>query len=335
MHRAQLTSGIVTGIGGLPHRDATEAARFVLQHMELPAIPTLPRRSPAEGSIAQAMVGMQGITVGQYGSIAVHPELVDPLADVVTDLDHDAFVGFRTFLEMAAAAGHSGPVKWQFVGPVTLGLALLRAGVPMSEAFEAAVRSVRTRLQHLLDAVSMALPNSQQLVFIEEPALAELMQPGFPIAPDTAIDLVSGALAAVETSAVSGLHVCGLTDIASQLATGPAILSLPVRPEVAESAGYLMRFMEQGGYVAWGVVPTTGPILTSAERPWRQLCALWCELVQRGADPTLLRQQAIITPECGLASHSPAVAQRVHAVAAEVGRRVRDQALASRWVLGA
>lgn len=335
MHRAQLPSGVVTGIGGLPHRDATEAARFVLQHMELPTIPTLPRRSPAEGSIAQAMVGMQGITVGQYGSIAVHPDQVDPLADVVTDLDHDAFVGFRTFLEMAQGAQYSGLVKWQFVGPVTFGLALLRAGVPMSEAFEAAVRSVRTRMQHLLDAVAAALPNSQQLVFIEEPALAELMQPGFPIAPDTAIDLVSGALAAVETSAVSGLHVCGLTDIASQLATGPAILSLPVRPEVAESAGYLMRFMEQGGYVAWGVVPTAGPILTSAERPWRQLCALWCELVQRGADPTLLRQQAIITPECGLASHSPAVAQRVHAVAAEVGRRVRDQALASRWVLGA
>ncbi|MDP2292427.1 MAG: hypothetical protein Q8M22_14645 [Actinomycetota bacterium] len=335
MHQSSLPSGIATGIGGLPHRDAAEAAVFALQRMELPAIPVLPRRSPAEGSITQAMVGMQGITVGQYGSIAVDVNKVDPLAPVVTDLDHDAFVGFRSFLEHAQAAGHEGPVKWQFVGPVTFGIALMRAGVPMSEAFEAAVRCVRTRLQHLLDAVAVALPHSQQVVFIEEPSLAELMQPGFPIAPDTAIDLVSGALAVVETSAMSGLHVCGLGDIPSLLAAGPAVLSLPVRPEVAESSGYLMRFMEQGGYVAWGVVPTSGPIVTSAERPWRQLCALWCELVQRGADPTLLRQQAIVTPECGLASHSPAVAARVHGFAAEVGRRVRDQATASRWVLGA
>ena len=52
------------------------------------------------------------------------------------------------------------------------------------------MRCVRARLQHLLDAVSLALPQSQQLVFIEEPALVDLMQPGFPIAPDTAIDLV-------------------------------------------------------------------------------------------------------------------------------------------------
>ena len=64
MHRTQLSSGIATGIGGLPHRDAVDAATFVLRNMELPAIPTLPRRSPAEGSMAQAMVGMQGITVG-------------------------------------------------------------------------------------------------------------------------------------------------------------------------------------------------------------------------------------------------------------------------------
>jgi hypothetical protein len=335
MHRAQLSSGIVTGMGGLPHRDAGEAAAFVLRHMELPAIPSLPRRSPAEGSIAQAMVGMQGVTVGQYGSIAVDATMVDPLAPVVTDLDNDAFVGFRTFLEQARSVGHTGPVKWQFVGPVTFGIALMRAGVPMSEAFESSVRCVRTRLQHMLDAVSAALPTSQQLVIIEEPALVEMMQPGFPIAPDTAIDLVSGALAAVETSAVSGLHVCGFADIPSQLAAGPKILSLPVRQEVAESAGYLVRFMEDGGYIAWGVVPTSGPIVTSAERPWRQLCALWCELVQRGADPVMLRRQAIITPECGLAAHTPAVADRVFRFAAEVGSRVRDQALASRWVLGA
>jgi len=335
MNRAQLPSGIATGIGGLPHRDAGEAAEFVLRKMELPSIPSLPRRSPAEGSIVQAMVGMQGITVGQYGSIAVDANRVDPLAAVVTDLDHDAFVGFRTFLDRAQVLGHTGPVKWQMVGPVTLGIALMRAGVPMSEAFEAAVRAVRERLQHLLDAVAAALPASQQVVIIEEPSLSELMQPGFPIAPDTAIDLVSGALAAIETSAISGLHVCGLTDIASQLAAGPAILSLPVRQEVAESAGYLLRFMEQGGYIAWGVVPTSGPIITSAERPWRQLCALWCELVQRGADPTMLREQAIITPECGLAAHSQAVAERVHRFAAEISRRVRDQATASRWVLGA
>jgi hypothetical protein len=333
MHLNDIPSGIATGMGGLPHRDAAEAAAFVLENMELPAIPTLPRRSPAEGSIAQAMVGMRGITVGQYGSISVDAGRVDPLAPVVTDINHDAFGGFRAFLQ--AAQGRTGWVKWQVVGPVTLGQALMRAGVPMSEAFEAAVRCVRDRVEHLAALVDAAMPMCDQLVFVEESDLADLMDPGFPIAPDTAIDLVSGALAAVEGVAVAGLHVCGLADIPTQLATGPAVLSLPARPEVLESAGYLLRYMERGGYVAWGVVPTSGPIPTTADRPWRQLSKLWCEFVALGADPGLLRRQAIITPECGLSSHTPSVAHRVHRITAEVSRRVRDQASASGWVLGA
>jgi hypothetical protein len=330
--------GAATGIGGLPHLDAAQAVAFALHNIELPSIPRLSRRSPAEGAIAQAMLGMQGITIGQYGSISVHPDQIDSLAPLSTDLHHDALVGFRTFLELAPlelGRDHEGWVKWQFVGPVTFGLALMRAGVPMSQAFSSAVRAIRTRVQHLLDAVEVALPRCQQIVVIEEPAFSELMQPGFPIAPDTAIDLVSGALAAIETTATSGLHCCGSGDIPSQLAAGPAILSLPVRPEIAESAGYLIRFLETGGYIAWGVVPTAGPIATSAERPWRQLCALWCELVRCGADPALLRNQALVTSECGLAGHTPAVAQRVHALVAEIGHRVRDQSTATRWVLGA
>lgn len=333
MRQIDLPHGAVTGVGGLPHRSAADAARFSLQHLDIPVIPALPRRSPAEGSIIRGLVGMRGITVGQYGAVALDARRLDPLAQVQTDLQHDAFVGFRTFLELAR--GHQGWVSFQVVGPITLGRALARAGVPMSDAFEAAVRSVRARVQHLMEAVEDALPGVRQLVFVKEPDMADLMTPGFPLAPDTAIDLVSGALAAIETNGVAGLHVCGQADVASQLAAGPAVISLPVRLDLAESAGYLVRFMERGGHIAWGAAPTTGPLSSSAERPWKALSQLWCELVQRGADPGMLRRQALITPECGLTTHTPAVADRVVKVARDVGRRVRDQADATRWALGA
>ncbi len=333
MIRAALPSGATTAIGSLPHRDAHEAVQCALSATDVPAFPSLPRRSPAEGMIAQAMVGLAGITVGQYGSIAIDVSRVDPLAPVRTDLHHDAFVGFRAFLD--AVHGHQGAVKWQFVGPVTFGLALVRAGVPVSDAFEVAVRAVRAHVQSLLAHVARVLPDSRQIVFIDEPSLGELMQPGFPLAPDTAIDLVSGALAAVEPLAVPGLHVCAEADIASLLATGPAVLSVPVRQSLLDAAGYLVQFLEQGGTIAWGAVPTSGPIPATADRPWRQLSELWCRLVERGADPVQLRTASMVTPECGLGMHSPAVAARVLRITGEVGRRVRDQAVASRFVLGA
>ncbi len=333
MSRVQLPSGIATGIGSLPHRNASEATAFVLSAMELPAIPTLPKRSPAEAMIAQAAVGIQGFSVGPYGSIAVDVHHLDPMAPVVTDLQHDAFGGFRAFLN--AAEGHTGAVKWQFVGPVTLGLAMMRAGAPASVAFEVAVRAVRSHVTALRERVAAAMPYSTQVVFIDEPSLGELMMPGFPLAPDTAIDLISGALAAIEPGAVSGLHVCGAVDVASVLAAGPDVLSVPVNTQLLDAAGYLMRFLQDGGTIAWGVVPTGGPITNSVERPWRQLSALWCDLVQLGVDPVQLRVQSMVTPECGLATHSPSVAESVHRITAEVGRRVRDQAVATRFVLGA
>ncbi|MEL0041336.1 MAG: hypothetical protein VW685_08460, partial [Ilumatobacter sp.] len=92
-------------------------------------MPRLPRRSPAEQLVAQAIVGARGVTLGQYGTIAVDVDALDPDAPVVTDLRSDNFAGFRSFLEVASAAGIDGrPVKWQLVGPVTLGLSLTRAG---------------------------------------------------------------------------------------------------------------------------------------------------------------------------------------------------------------
>ena len=80
--------------------------------------------------IAQALVGISGVTLGQYGSIAVDVDRLDPEAPVATDLGHDAYGGLRAFLATAAARQLRGPVKWQFTGPVTLGAALTRVGVP-------------------------------------------------------------------------------------------------------------------------------------------------------------------------------------------------------------
>jgi len=149
MAALQVANGVTVGIGSLPHRDLDAGIRFALEATAIPTVPSLPKRSPAEGIIVQAMLGIEGVTVGQYGAISVDLNRIDPIADVSTDLQHDAFAGFRRFLELAAAR-HAEPelgpieaVKWQLVGPVTLGMALLRAGVPVHDAFDVAVRAVR------------------------------------------------------------------------------------------------------------------------------------------------------------------------------------------------
>ncbi len=329
-------AGAATGVDSLPHRDARAAAEFACREYELVVIPSLPRRSPAEAMIAQAVVGIPGVTLGQYGSIAVDVDTIDPEAPVVTDVGSDSFVGFRTFLDHAAGEGVDGdPVKWQFVGPVTLGVALTRAGVPAEVAFDVAIRSVRAHVASLADEVARALPMSPQIVIFDEPWLGDLMTDDFPIPPDAAVDLLSGAMATFESRATVGVHCCARTDWASVMAAGPQVLSLPATHDLESVGGYLQQFLEHGGWIAWGAVATDGPIGVTAGRAWHHLSDLWCELVQQGADPVLLRRQSLLTPHCGLGTHTPAVAERVCRTVRDISRRVRDQATAARFVLGA
>jgi hypothetical protein len=331
----RLTPGALTGVGSLPHRSAQEAARFALRHYDLAAVPSLPRRSPAEGMIAQAVVGMPGVTLGQYGSVAVDSRALDPEAPVATDLTNDAFTGFRTFLARAAGRGLTEPVKWQFVGPITLGSALNRAGVDAELAFRVATSAVRAHLVALAEAVASALPSSPQVAVLDEPWLGELMQPAFPLSPDEAVDLLSTAMAAIEPYATVGVHCCGSADLASLLAAGPRLLSIPVTAQLSNVAGYLSRYVAEGGLVAWGVIRTDGPAPESPERAWRDLSDLWCELVRRGCDPIELRRLSLVTPRCGLGLHDPATAERVCSLTREIGRRIHDQAVATRFALGA
>jgi hypothetical protein len=299
----------------------------------MPFVPSLPRRSPAEGMIAQAVVGIPGVTLGQYGSLAVDPSRLDPLSAVVTDLDHDAFGTFSAFL--ATAGCREVPVKWQFVGPVTLGLALVRAGAPPHLAFDIAVRSVRSHVEVLHRKVAQAFPTCPQVVFLDEPSIGPVLAGQGPIDPEVAVDLLSGALAVVDRVATTGVHCCGTPDWPRIMDAGPDVLSLPVSEHVLAFAGYLTRHLEAGGLVAWGAVPTDGPVPTTADRPWRILARTWCRLVELGCDPIRLRRQCIVTPECGLAMHDLATAERVLAVAGDIASRVHSQALATRLTVGA
>jgi hypothetical protein len=335
--RSVLADGATAGVGSLPHLDAAAAAAFAIGEFDVATIPSLPRRSSEELMLAQALVGVNGVRLDADGNIAsVDPSSVKPHATVVTDIERDAFAGLRSFLDLAAKVHLDGAaVKWQFVGPVTLGVALHRAGLDRESSFDLALSIVRDRLASLSAVVTDALPNSRQMVVLDEPWFAELMHPGFPIPPDEAIDRMSSAMAALPATTMTGVHCCAPCDVATLLASGPNVISLPVAPELVDWVGYLTRFLADGGVIAWGVSPTDGPVPSTSERQWRALSDLWCALVQLGCDPVLLRRQSIVTPQCGLAKHSVSVARRIARLTADVGKRVQDQSAATRFALGA
>ncbi len=333
-----MNGGTVTGVGSLPHRNVHSGVEAAFAGTDVPFIPTFPRLDPSEGMIAQAVTGMVGISVGQYGSLLVDPARIDPEAPVVTDLAHGAFSGYRAILDrLVTQEGEAqvSTIKWQFIGPVTLGQALERAGVSRDIAFDVAIKAVRSHVANLYAEIATVAPRVVQVVVIDEPDLASMMSETFPIAPDTAIDLMSSAMAAVEGDAIVGLHCCAPIDIVPLLAAGPALLSVPVSRHLGSHAGALATFLERDGLIAWGVVPTDGPVMATAERSWRGLNKLWCELVQEGCDALRLWRQSLLTPACGLANHTVTTSDIIMSQVREIAERIRTQAVATRLTVGA
>jgi hypothetical protein len=335
--------GATFGIGSLPHRSISDALDFVWSSTDIPTIPSLPRRSPAEGMIAQALVGIEGVSVGQYGGISVDISQLDVDQFVTTDLLSDAYGAFEHFLSTFHERNRGvDVVKWQFVGPVTLGVQLLRLGLEPDVAFPLALQDVRSHVLSLEMAVTEHCGDITQIIMLDEPSLAEALEPGFVIGIENVIDLISSALATVEKRHIGGVHSCAHIDWGALLSTGARVLSVPVpsvnddvaMSEMLVTASRISDHLEHGGRIAWGAVRTDGPIAISAERSWKSIVEVMCALVKAGVDPVLLRRNSFVTPACGLATHSDGVAKRVFAHAREVSVKVAEQATASRLTLG-
>jgi hypothetical protein len=337
---ADLLPGAVTGIGSLPYTDTAEAVRCALRHAPLlPAAPQLPRRDPNEGMLAQAVAGLPGVNVDVDGRIVVPDTGILAIAHDIEAIfdpsfDPTTWGGLLAFLD-AIADRPRRVAKLQITGPITLGLALVDAGLPADAAFTIAAGAVRSRGRALIELAATRAPQTPLVVFLDEPGLVALPRTGFPLETDEAIDLLSSALAVFGDDARTGVHCCGPTDWRVVTQAGPDVLSLPIDAGVAGDPSALAPFLERGGWVAWGVVPTHRPIGERAEVLWRRLVDVWCELTRGGCDPVLLRQQALVTPECGLALHDPAQVAAVFELAAEVGSHIEDQALACRLSVGA
>lgn len=327
--------GWATSIGALPHTDVAAATEVVLRTQpDLPATPSLPQRSPLEGMLQQAMWGIHGVRVEPDGQIRVDPSAVDPEASLIdSGMAGEPYGSLRQFLD--AIAGRTGPVKSQLTGPVTLGLALTMHGVGADVAFRVAERVVVERAAALVGLLREVLGDVPLVVFLDEPALVGTAQAGFPLATEAMIDLVSGALAALEHDAITGVHCCGEADWKAILMTGPQVLSLPVGARIDRSVGSLSAFLDGGGWIAWGAIPTSAPVGELAGLYWKTLSAQWCSLVQQGADPVLIRRRSLITPHCGLADHDPAQAEHVMRLCQLVAGSLQEQAVSVKLSVGA
>jgi hypothetical protein len=340
MGAARLRGGVATAIGSLPHVDAIAASELVLGALpDLPCAPQLPIRSPLEGMLAAWLRALPEVMVSDDGEL----ELCTPPAEsdarfatIDTTFSDDAHGGLLTFLDVASQRDDAPrAVKVQVTGPLTLGLALHQLGMPSGRAYGRAAQCSAAWARAVVDLVHRRLPNSEVVLFFDEPGLVAWADDAADPALDeeVASDLLSATLATVDC--MVGVHVCGEGALEIALSAGPDIVGVEAKPWVTEHAVALARLLDRGGFLAWGAVPTDRPIGEQPTQLWKALVELWCELTRRGCDPVKLRQQALITPACGLALHGAGQAEHALDLSRALAERVHGQAVATRLGVGA
>lgn len=342
VNRPTLPVGAATGIGSLGLDDHAVACDFVFDHTPaLPAAPSLPPVDSRESIIGQAAAGLDGVEIAEDGVLDVDTARLlanDP--ERAGSLDGPEFLGVRTFVDAALARrdatdGSPSRLKFQLTGPVTFGLALAGEGVPIDDAFPFAGSVVRARARAFAALFRSRIPDVTPVVFVDEPGLTSMTHPGFPLVPGDTVRQVASVLDTFDDGTLTGIHCCGSTDWSAVIAAGPDVLSTPLDCGLGFAGAELSRFLQEGGWVAWGAVPTDQPLGTTIDRYWQGLSAVWGRLAEAGCDPVLLRTQALVTPACGLAGYQASQAARVFQLVNTLADRLRSQAVGLRLQVGA
>lgn len=323
-------AGTITGIGSLPHTSADEAVAFVARHCsKIPFWPQLPQVSEWEGIIGQGLRVLCNLIeprANGYG-YEVKPGAIDA---VVAALHGSTgaleAAGFRAF-ERAIDGGdfRSAPMlKGQMEGPITLATYLFYRGRPFiadTSLFAAVAFHISQLMCWQVDRLK-----TQQcpvMLFVDEPALClkDSVSHGIPL--ERRISALAAILRDVRSrGAIAGLHCCAARPFARMLAAEPDVLSFDAHRELETFFSYheAIKFVERGGWVAYGLIPNAAELRTLQPTA---LFNRWLIAASMTSDPQMLAQRSLITATCGLGLLSKDSADRSFQMASGVGQLLR------------
>jgi len=326
---------LATGVGSVPFLDVDDICRHILKTFpDIPFWPQLVKRSFLEDMSVQASQGLPLLEINheknhiclistdnkgsELTSFYEHfmAEDIDYFA-----IDHEYAPGLYKTLELVDLSPQSyGPfIKGQIVGPITFAGGLKdatgRSALYNSEIMDTIVKGLAIKALWLVK--KMSIVDKRPIIFIDEPYLSGFGSAFTPIRREEVIESVGEIIDYVRSrsNALVGIHCCGNTDWSMIIETGADIVNFDAFDYMDYFLLYrkeIVRFLEDGGTVAWGVVPTTS---FSGKETVSDLKIQLEKGIDRfyewGIDKGTIAERSIITPACGLGSIEPDKAKKI------------------------
>ncbi len=316
------------GIGSLPHSDPYQACEAILNHFpESPYWPQLPLRGSREEMLSQFTEGMPGLVREKERLYFRTP--FDPSSEwerfyEITqsgNLDNfqireDNASGLHAMLKILKGK-RPLLIKGQITGPITLGLGLLdEKRIPIlydPNLKEMMLKVLGQKARWQEKEFQRIVPEAETLIFLDEPLLSSYGSISMNLSKKEIIDCLESVLSFLKGP--SGIHICGATDWSIVTETSIKVIHFDAYryfPNMLVYAPELRRFLQKGGWLGWGIVPseedslrveTTSALMASLEEKIDQL-------VKEGISREALLKNSLVSQSCGLASVSMELAEK-------------------------
>jgi methionine synthase II (cobalamin-independent) len=308
-----------TGIGSLPHLNAREACRIVLENFgEIPFWPQLPKLGFQENMYAQFAYDLPGVQIDFEGkkisadSETKLPNEIDGFYEKLSkdELTYDRkyFSGLYSMLENKEELAEAKAVKGHITGPISLGLQIFDSSsdkpIIYDELYrEIMVKTLNTKIrlqENILKSV-----NERVIIFCDEPSLSLFGTPFLNLSREEIVDALSEVYK--NASCLKGIHCCGNPDWSM-------ILELPVDVVSFDAYSYSERFMlytkeleefiASDKTIAFGIVPSVEDDfkLEDLNSLAGKFDAIVKRFVRKDISEKEVLKNALITSSCGLTS---------------------------------
>ena len=323
-----------TGIGSVPSTDIKGTCLNILKQLpEIPFWPQFVKRSHLEDMIIQFSEGLPSLKLKEEKrSLSISSDEIE--SELVTFYDHfladdiDYFaisreyaVGLYEQLDLI----HQDPeqyghfIKGQSVGPVTFSAGITgedgKSALYNPDLLEAFTKGLA--IKALWQVRELGKSGKRTIIFLDEPCLSGFGSAFTPIERQEVIKLIKEVIDYLRerSDALIGIHCCGNTDWSMIIETGPDIINF-------DAFGYMdyfllypediTRFIQNGGTIAWGIVPTAG--FTGKETVENLSLKLQVgldRLYEYGLAPEIVTGSSILTPACGMGTMEQSSSDRV------------------------
>ncbi|MEW6608672.1 MAG: hypothetical protein AB1414_14705 [bacterium] len=341
-----------TAIGSLPHRDIEKTITLILDNLpDVPIWPQLPQLSFKENMYLQYSENLPCLIWDEENQRI----FFETTKDVESQLEkfyqnyldkeieyfkigEDYAAGFYAMLRYLKKQMPAGIkfIKGQITGPISFGLTVpdetKRAIIYNEQLFDTIIKGLA--MKSVWQITKLNDLNLPIIIFIDEPYLSAFGSAYISLSKETIVSSLNEVIKTIKenSNALVGIHCCGNTDWSVLMETSVDIVNFDAYEFILNLALYpeeLTVFLNRGGTLAWGIVPSSEEILnenvhTLFRRFTEGIELLASKLVSQDIPKDLLLKNLFITPSCGMGSLSEDITERILKTTFELTNMIRE-----------